>query len=132
MQLQLHQVYIESLPLQGGLLIQATCPFLPQAHGVPTPVLLAALLLAAGSAAVNALMLHSSSKGSAPRGTAAWRLWRGVLCATGFAMLPQVRHLPAVWLSGRVPVGPALGGAVAGMAHTHTTRLDGGSPVTLP
>lgn len=90
---------IRSLTLQAELLIQATCPFLPQARSVPTAVLLAAPLLAVGSAAVNAVLLQRSSQGSDSRGTAAWRLWRVVLCATGFAMLPQVRHLPAVRLS---------------------------------
>lgn len=61
--------------------------------GAPTAALFAALLLAGVGAAVNATLLRGSSHAEA-----AWRLWRGVLGATGFAMLPQVRRQRAAGL----------------------------------
>lgn len=57
-------------------------------HAVPSAVFWPALLLAAGSAGASSAKLAGALE--TPAGSAAWRLWRGVVGCVGWAMLPQV------------------------------------------
>lgn len=103
-------------------------PFLaPQAWmlgAAPMPVAAVALLLAGGAAATNAVLLGSGALLTAPRAAAAWRLWRGVLGAVGFAMLPQVGGGPRCGLeAGWLQWVAGAAAACAGGSHPSTPWL---------
>ncbi|PRW20756.1 maltose excess chloroplastic-like [Chlorella sorokiniana] len=102
--------------LAGSLILLVQARWL---GGAPTAVVLAALLLAGGGTAVNVALLRASQTEEL-QASAAWRLWRGVLGATGFAMLPQVFYLSVVLPASGAPGGAAAaaswGPAAAGLA----------------
>ncbi|KAL4430195.1 hypothetical protein ABPG77_004977 [Micractinium sp. CCAP 211/92] len=78
--------YLTGLACTLGLLAQAHW-----LHAVPSAVFWPALLLAAGSAGASGAKLAGALE--TPAGSAAWRLWRGVVGCVGWAMLPQVAYL---------------------------------------
>lgn len=100
------------------------CPQLWLLGSAPPPLLLVLLLLASGGVAMNAALLHGC-RGKAPQLAAAWQLWRGVLGAVGFAVLPQVRLQPS-WM----PKG--CSGSRTGCAATNVGCSQLLEPLPLP